>query len=393
VNIFESGILEAFNITRTGGNAPLFDKMLNGLNLGLGPINGTTVTGSASLRNNTLSRAFLANGDVGQFADFLNRSTTVTGQGGGLIRNGGFPENLIVVNPQFAIVSMYSNPGNSTYHSMQLQLTKRGRTFNTQASYTWSRALGEQDLDERTTYLDPRNRSLNKTLLGFNRTHDFRANGSYQLPFGPNQRFLSSAPGWVSRLVENWRFSTIFGLSSGVPLSIIASTSSVTEATVAVGSSQVALNRPDIVGDFPKSSGKVTKVPGGAMYFAGLRQVVDPEGATVTPLQGLNSNFSNLAIADSSGRLLLVNPAPGKVGTLGSKWIEGPGSLRFDINLDKRITVAEKKELEFRVDILNALNHPNFDNPVSLDINDINFGRIQSATGNRLIVIGARVNF
>jgi hypothetical protein len=129
------------------------------------------------------------------------------------------------------------------------------------------------------------------------------------------------------------------------------------------------------------------------MYFAGLRQVVDPEGATVTPLQGLNSNFSNLAIADSSGRLLLVNPAPGKVGTLGSKWIEGPGSLRFDINLDKRITVAEKKELEFRVDILNALNHPNFDNPVSLDINDINFGRIQSATGNRLIVIGARVNF
>jgi hypothetical protein len=393
VNIFESGILEAFNNTRAGGNAPLFDKMLNGLNLGLGPINGTTVTGSASLRNNTLSRAFLANGDVGQFADFLNRSTTVTGQGGGLIRNGGFPENLIVVNPQFAIVSMYSNPGNSTYHSMQLQLTKRGRTFNTQASYTWSRALGEQDLDERTTYLDPRNRSLNKTLLGFNRTHDFRANGSYQLPFGPNQRFLSSAPGWVSRLVENWRFSTIFGLSSGVPLSIIASTSSVTEATVAVGSSQVAFNRPDIVGDFPKSSGKVTKVPGGAMYFAGLRQVVDPEGATVTPLQGLNSNFSNLAIADSSGRLLLVNPAPGKVGTLGSKWIEGPGSLRFDINLDKRITVAEKKELEFRVDILNALNHPNFDNPVSLDINDINFGRIQSATGNRLIVIGARVNF
>ena len=31
VNIFENGILDAFNITRTGGNAPLFDSMLMGL--------------------------------------------------------------------------------------------------------------------------------------------------------------------------------------------------------------------------------------------------------------------------------------------------------------------------------------------------------------------------
>src|SRR5262249_8105935 len=33
VNIFGNGILEAFNITRAGGNAPLFDEMLRGLNL------------------------------------------------------------------------------------------------------------------------------------------------------------------------------------------------------------------------------------------------------------------------------------------------------------------------------------------------------------------------
>jgi len=50
-NIFESGILDAFIATRNGGNAVLFDSMLRGLNLGSGVINGTTVTGSASLRN------------------------------------------------------------------------------------------------------------------------------------------------------------------------------------------------------------------------------------------------------------------------------------------------------------------------------------------------------
>jgi hypothetical protein len=54
-------------------------------------------------------------GDVGQFADTLNRTTTITGLGGGLIRNGGLPENFIVVNPQFNTVTFHGNPDNSTY--------------------------------------------------------------------------------------------------------------------------------------------------------------------------------------------------------------------------------------------------------------------------------------
>ena len=32
-NIFENGILDAFNVTRAGGNAPLFDRILNNLNV------------------------------------------------------------------------------------------------------------------------------------------------------------------------------------------------------------------------------------------------------------------------------------------------------------------------------------------------------------------------
>jgi hypothetical protein len=117
VNVFENGILNAFNITRQGGDAPLFDQMLKGLNLGSGVV-GQTVTGSASLRNNSIFRTFLANGNVGQFANALNTQTTVTGQAGGLVRNGGFPENFIVVNPQFSTVRLDSNLGNSTYHSL-----------------------------------------------------------------------------------------------------------------------------------------------------------------------------------------------------------------------------------------------------------------------------------
>src|SRR5207247_711657 len=90
VNIFENGILDAFITTRQGGNAKLFDDMLGGLNIpGAGVVNGTTVTGSAALRAYSSTRAFIADGDIGALADFLNRNTSIPGKGGGLVRNRG----------------------------------------------------------------------------------------------------------------------------------------------------------------------------------------------------------------------------------------------------------------------------------------------------------------
>jgi hypothetical protein len=386
VNIRNNGILEAFNITRRGGDAPLFDQMLKGLNLGSGVINGTTITGSASLRANTNTRGFIANNNVGGLADFLNRSTNVTGQGGGFIRNSGlFPENFIVLNPQFNGVTLNSNPSNSTYHSLQLEVTKRlSYGVSSSASYTWSRTLGENDGNGNFDARDPQNRRLDKTLLGFHRTHSIAGNGTFELPFGPNRAFLSHAPAVVQRLVERWQWGGLINWSSGVPLTITAPISSLTQST---GNST-----PNIVGDFPKSMGTVTRVANGVVYFNELRQVPDPARATVTTLQSTQGSFTNLAITDSQGNLLLVNPDAGQIGNMGLKWIEGPSRISLDMNLIKRVRIAETKEFELRVDAVNVLNHPNFGSP-TLNINSLNFGRITSATGNRRFTANLRFNF
>jgi len=150
--------------------------------------------------------------------------------------------------------------------------------------------------------------------------------------------------------------------------------------------------------------GKVTKLPNGVTYFPGLQQPSDPSVASVTSLNGLNTQFSNKAIADSQGRLLLVNPAPGQVGNLGLRWIEGPGHLALDMNLIKRVRISETKEFEIRVDTVNVLNHPNFgyntnrdtqNNPflLNLNMNSPNFGRFSDAQGSRRFTIGGRLNF
>jgi hypothetical protein len=408
VNIFENGILEAFNVTRAGSDAPLFDRMLRGLNLGSGVINGTTVTGSASLRANSLSRGFLADGNVGQFANFLNTSTTVTGVGGGLLRNSGlFPENFITVNPQFAAVLMQTNPSGSTYHSANLQLTKRlSHGFTNQFAYTWSRTLGQanggaQGPDGNVAYINPRDRSRDKGLVGFHRTHDIRSNGTFELPFGPNRRFLSSGSGFLTRLVERWQLGGIFSWTSGAPLTITASGSTFTFASATILSQ--AQTTPVILGDFPKSSGKVTPVANGATYFAGLKQITDPSKATVTTAQGLQSQFSKFSIAGAQGNPILVNPAPGQLGTLGLRWIEGPPHVGLDVNLVKRVSISERKEFEIRVDAVNVLNTPYWTDPVT-DINSPNFGNVTGAgitgsnqrdnvTGARTFTINARLNF
>jgi hypothetical protein len=261
---------------------------------------------------------------------------------------------------------------------------------------SWNPAIGDSDGDGTINYRNGRNRSLEKSLLGFHRTHNLQSNGTVELPFGPNRALLQNAPAFVSRLIERWQLGAIFSWRSGQPLNITAPTSSFNQFTAGT---------PMIVGDFPKSMGKVTITdqPGVITYFDGLRQVRDDAArANVTTLQATQGSFSNLAIADSQGRVLLVNPQPGQLGTLGLLWIEGPSRLGLDMNLIKRVRIDETKEFQLRVDAINVLNTPQWGNP-NLNINSTSFGRITStgsatagagsAAGARTFAINLRVDF
>ena len=187
--------------------------------------------------------------------------------------------------------------------------------------------------------------------------------------------------------MERWQLGGILSWATGAPLTITAPISTITQTST--------FSTPNIVGDFPKDIGRVTKVSNGVVYFSGIQQIADPAGASVSASNGLNGSFSNKAITDAQGHLLLVNPAPGTLGSLGLKAIEGPPTLGLDVNLIKRVRITEAKEFEFRMDVVNVLNHPNFDNP-DTNINSTSFGRIttlQGNAGNRRFTMNARLNF
>ena len=386
VNIFENGLLDAFLVTQAGGNAPLFDRMFRGLNLGLGSVNGTTVTGSASLRAFATTRSALANNNIGDFASYLNQAT-VFGQRGGFLRFNGLPENWIVVNPQFGAAYFTGNFSNSTYHSLQINAEKRlshGLTW--QSNYTWSRALGDEEGDSQdilNSFRNGRNRHIDKRLLGFHRTHVMRNNGTWELPFGPDRKFLSGSRGALAQLVRGWQLGAIFNVFSGAPISLSAAVSSFNQFTD---------NTPTLVGSLPKDTGRVKRIDNGVTYFDDLKQVPDPTIADLTPLQLLNTRSTLKAITNSSGKIIAVNPRPGTLGSLSQTWLQGPGAFRLDVNLIKSFSLREGKEFQFRADAINLLNSPQFEDP-NTNINSTNFGRITGAGGARLVALSARINF
>jgi hypothetical protein len=389
-NFLTNGLKEAFDTVRAGGESDLLNRIFNGINVagtGYGAV-GTTVNGvpqtaGLHLRNDTRFRNNLANGNYMALAntlDTLNYVTTAPGNAnlppipagvnGQVLRHNAFPENFIRTNPQFNQAHMLATSNTNNYHSLATSFTLRPtQGINLQSTYTWSRNLGIIGEVGRT-FTDPRDRHADYALLPNSRTHDFRTNGTFTLPFGPNRAFFNGASGVAARIIEDWSMSWIVNMSSGDPISIVGRNPLYADAVRAT---------PDVVGSFD-INGKVNFPTGsnsGNYWMDGnLTRVPDPQCATVTTVNNLAGACTLNAIADSAtGQILLQNAPPGRRGTLGMNSLQGPGRWRFDANLAKSFRVSETKALQFRLDATNVFNHPEPATPV-LDINDADFGLI-----------------
>jgi hypothetical protein len=420
---YNPALFDAFERTRRGEDVELFDQIFMGLSLvtGRAAVNGTTQRGSEHLRLNTTFRDALANGDFATAANLLNYFngfgtgatgvvTGVAGERGTVLKRanlginvpggatvagassvpaGLFPSNWISANPQFNQANYYTNSGSSNYHSLQVQGTLRptsGLSF--QGTYVWSRSLETplngsniaNGLQTAPTYTNPTERNKDYALSPNHVTHDFRTNGTFELPLGPGKLLLRNSSGWMARVVEGWATSFIVNLSTGQPVSVGAA------------NMLYAGGVPDVVGDFPVKGFGQVKWNGDYGNFFGdqFGSVADPQCGVVA--DSLKSLCTLKAVTDKSGKILLQNPLPGRRGTLGRQTLEMPGSWSFDAAMSKTIRLAEAKSLVIRMDSTNVFNHPVPNAPV-LNINATNpFGFIQDK-GNQIRQFKANLRF
>ena len=387
VNYLNNGLLDALLVTRAGGEAPLFDTMFAGVNVGgagFGPVgttlNGVLQRGSDGLRGNTTFRTNIANGNFAAVASSINTSLLNASAGaGGLL--GGEPANFITNNPQFLNVNLQSNTGSSIYHSLQTEMTLRPiQGLSYQATYSFQRGI---DSGGGTTWLNVLDRSLDRSIQSTSHKHDFRVNGTFELPVGPNKLLLRNSSGPLARIVEQWSASAIINLVSGSPLNITGT------------NTYLGGGHPDVAGslDALKLGKAVMTSTFPTFWPAGTFTVVsDPQCAAVTTLQSTQASCTNNALGDASGHPLVVNSQPGKLGNLGNGAIYGPGTIRFDLSASKTVKIRENQSAQVRIDATNVLNHPLMGNP-NLSINSNTFGQITQVTGSRTFQGTLRFSF
>ncbi len=230
--------------------------------------------------------------------------------------------------------------GNSWYHAMQVTAQKRFTSgFQMGLAYTYSKALGEgYGRNEgggatQNTYQNPRNRAAEKQRYGFDFRHSAIINFLYELPV-PG----SLNQGFAKYLFGGWQTNGIVVLRSGLPFTVSQNnTINTVEAPV----------RPDRL-----QNGKLDNPTVNKWYDPDAFRVVtcqQPGNANTDAGRALNTYLTQFCHYGSAGQAIL----------------EGPGFKNVDFSVIKNIPIREQFRLQFRAEIFNLFNTPQFGTPVA----------------------------
>ncbi len=309
-----------------------------------------------SIENQISPSATFTVGFVGNQGRHLLGGPTVNGVSE-MLPPAANPQNYVPY-PDFSRgFGVTTGAANSGYNSLQTTIQRRmSNGLNLLANYTWSKC--------RTDYRDGLNNNIGAyrasqlpgfgikgdyTLCDYHVPHMFHFSGTYPLPFGKGQKFLGNASGIVNQVVGGWTTNWIVTEQSGQPFTV-----SCTITTAA-------------------SFGCYAPTVKGQSLYGPLHNVTQ----WANPLA-----FRNPAPATTIGQ---SDYTP--LGGIGSQLL-GPGFHRADLSFLKQFPVTEEVRFEFRGEIFNLFNTPQFGipgfsgpgvvaAPGSTDFtNTANFGRI-----------------
>ena len=275
-------------------------------------------------------------------ASFVN-SSTVAGQ---LATNaaGAFAariENTTLAarlrpNQQFSRITYIDSGGDSYYHAAQFTLRRRFSSgLGLNLAYTYGKSIDDQSVDpvgtssnggigtSTTTSRAPadiRNWREERARSDFDRTQVLTAASVWDLPVGHGQRFLRDSHGVLNQLVGGWEINTIYTFMTGEPFSVRS-------------------------GVLTSNASHVSRAAVIAPVEAHLQNI----SGIVGPVVFANSNAFAL-------------PAPGSNGA-GRNIFTAPNYWNVDFGIVKTFHITERLRLQFRTELFNAFNHPNFDNP------------------------------
>ena len=228
--------------------------------------------------------------------------------------------------PDFGQIDWRGTRNNSSYNGLSMSLKRsfvNGLLFS--VNYMWSHEIddgsnGSGDGDSlvaQNVACQPCERADG----AFDARHAVNANLLYELPFGAGKPFLSQ-PGVLRGILGGWELNSIASAHTGFPVNVTVDRDS---ADVPDGNTNN--QRPDLV-----------------------------PGVSLTPPGGST-------IAEWINPAAFAIPAPGTFGDAPRDVARAPAVWQIDLGISKRFLLSERVNLQFRSEIFNIFNHPQYGPP------------------------------
>jgi hypothetical protein len=236
-------------------------------------------------------------------------------------------------------ITQVETSGFSNYYAVWATVTKRlSRGLHADASYTWSKSLDTNSLNSSGFAVQDGYDIPNQYgLSDFDARHRFVLSATYFVPFTNHA------------LTRGWQLATVVQSQSGNPVNIVTSNSSLNGVPNTI--------RPDVTGPI--------------RIIGSVDQWFDPS----------------------------VFVAANRFGNLGRNVVIGPAFNNVDVSLIKNARPGRGLAVQFRVDVFDVFNHPNFGPPGTL-VGSPTFGKITrtrlptgEAGSSRQIQLAMRLSF
>jgi len=275
------------------------------------------------------------------------------------------------VNPSLANSTSWVSQGTGLYNALEVDARHSyANGFQLRGNYTWSKNLDDGSAWNTSVSGNtpafvsfPLNQKVDWGPAATDVRQLASINGSYDLPFGPNRRFLNHSSGPASLLAGGWTASAIVAIQTGFPFS-----------------PQLGYNPPG-------------------------------NGDSRNPIRpSWNPNFTGNLYPHTVGEWFNPNAfipptvtvgttTYGTYGNVQRDSLVGPGLKELDFSAVKDTHITERFNLQFRAEFFNILNHTNFLTPNEVVYSSATqlspTAGVITATSNtsRQIQFGAKLHF
>lgn len=364
---------------------------------------------------------------IGALANGFTRSYFDTATGTqGTISFPGFP-NLLPAQTSMSANGRLQDAGtireringaSSSYHALQMRYDGRLRTqFNFGFSYTYSHAI---DNASEVYPFDGGNSSPvaqnplditggERGNSGFDMRHVFAANFLWELPFSREQK------GFLGRVAGGWQVNGIVRVQNGrlfTPMQSLASRNPYEDNAFQVDFIGSDSHFRPFEGNprAPLELVAITDLDACIFYnYCGSTTV----GGTARPnlqrsptglflLNDLNGDQSKFTPVTPDDVRFILNGAGAALrfgtpfGNVGRNTFRGDRTENVDLSVFKDFRLGERVKLRYRLQMLNAFNHPNFGIPNSINLDDAGslfYNFQENSGGRRTISMGLRLSF